>query len=161
MTMFQNLRINQRFYILTKGAIPTLEIGTVSNVTAPQLKFPAMPLNQSEYIVDVNVMVGNESRQFQKLPTNKEIADFGNMIVSSSKDSINNEILILKQKSEDHIARVEEESNKVKIYESILKELNPEYAEKQKYEEELSNLKEQMNLMVQLVKELKEDSKKK
>ena len=32
--MFQSLRINQQFYILTKGVNPRLDIGTVMTATA-------------------------------------------------------------------------------------------------------------------------------
>ena len=72
--MFQSLRINQQFYILTKGVNPRLDVGTVMTVTAPQIKFPAVPQGlQPEYVVDVTVTVNGATQQFQRLPANKEI----------------------------------------------------------------------------------------
>ena len=153
--MFQSLRINQQFYILTKGANPRLDIGMVTAVTAPQMKFPAMPqgLGQPEYVVDVTVLVNGATQQYQKLPANKEIADFGdgygNIVVSTSKEAMNNEIATLKSRSEDHIKRVEEEKQKILIYESILQQLNPEYAERQKQDIEIANLKNQIAAITQ------------
>lgn len=167
--MFQSLRTNQYFYILTKGPTPRLDIGTVSSVSAPQMKFPTMPQglgSQPEYIVDVSVLVNGSTQQFQRLPANKEIADFGdgfgNIVVSTSRDAMNNEIATLKNASEEHIRRVDEEKQKLLAYESILQQLNPEYAERQKYEadrlkyeSEITTLKNEMANISKLLLELK------
>lgn len=173
--MFQSLRTNQQFYILTKGATPRLDIGTVTSVTAPQIKFQAIPQGlgtQPEYVVDVTVTVNGATQQYQRLPANKEIADFGdgfgNIVVSTSRDAMNNEISTLRSRSEDHIRRVDEEKQKIVAYEAILQQLNPEYAEKQKQEAEIMNLKNQMaamaksnanleQMMTQLLSEIKGD----
>lgn len=154
--MFQSLRNNQQFYILTKGVTPRLDIGTVTSVSVPQMKFPTMPQglgSQPEYVVDVSVLVNGATQQFQRLPANKEIADFGdgfgNIVVSTSRDAMNNEIATLRNRSEDHIKRVDEEKQKILAYESILQQLNPEYAEKQKQEAEIVNLKNQVAAITQ------------
>lgn len=176
--MFQSLRANQHFCILTKGANPRLDVGIVTSVTAPQIKFQAIPQGlgqQPEYVVDVVVTVNGATQQYQRLPANKEIADFGdgfgNIVVSMSREAMNNEIATLINKSEDHIRRVEEEKQKIVAYEAILQQLNPEYAEKQKQEAEITSLKNQVaamaqtnanleQMMTQLLSELKGDSKK-
>lgn len=176
--MFQSLRNNQQFYILTKGITPRLDVGTVTAVSAPQMKFPSMPQglgSQPEYVVDVTVTVNGATQQYQRLPANKEIADFGdgfgNIVVSTSRDAMNNEIATLRNRSEDHIKRVDEEKQKIIAYESILQQLNPEYAEKQKQEAEIMSLKNQVaamaqsnanleQMMSQLLSELKGDNKK-
>lgn len=154
--MFQSLRNNQNFYILTKGVQPRLDIGTVISVSVPQLKFSSIPQGlgaQPEYVVDISVLVNGSQQQFQRLPANKEIADFGdgfgNIVVSTSKEAMNNELSILKMASEDHIKRVDEERQKVLAYEAILQQLNPEYAEKQKQEAEIVQLKNQIQAITQ------------
>lgn len=154
--MFQSLRTNQQFYILTKGVNPRLDVGLVTAVTAPQMKFPSMPQglgSQPEYVVDVTVSVNGATQQYQRLPANKEIADFGdgfgNIVVATSRDAMNNEIATLRNRSEDHIKRVDEEKQKIMAYESILQQLNPEYAEKQKQEAEIMSLKNQVAAMAQ------------
>lgn len=154
--MFQSLRNNQQFYVLTKGPSPRLDIGVVTAVTAPQMKFQAIPQGlgqQPEYVVDVTVTINGATQQYQRLPANKEIADFGdgygNIVVAMSRDAMNNEIATLKSRSEDHIKRVDEERAKIVAYEQILQQLNPEYAEKQKQEAEIINLKNQVAAMAQ------------
>lgn len=154
--MFQSLRTNQQFYILTKGVNPRLDIGIVTQVSAPQVKFPTIPQGlgtQPEYVVDVVVNVNGTTQQFQRLPANKEIADFGdnygNMVVSMSRDAMNNEIATLKNRSIEHLNRVDEEKQKIITYDSILQQLNPEYAEKQKQDAEIASLKNQVAAMAQ------------
>lgn len=175
--MFQSLRNNQQFYILTKGVTPRLDVGLVTAVTAPQMKFQAVPQglgSQPEYVVDVTVTVNGAIQQYQRLPANKEIADFGdgfgNIVVSTSRDAMNNEIATLRNRSEEHIKRVDEEKQKIIAYEAILQQLNPEYAEKQKQEAEIINLKNQVaamaqsnanleQMMTQLLSEIKDNKK--
>lgn len=154
--MFQSLRINQPFYILTKGQSPKLDIGTVSQVTAPIVKFPSMPQglgNSPEYIVDVIVSVNGVNQTFQKLPANKEIVDFGegfgNLTISTSRDAMNNEIATLRNQSENHIKQTPIEEQKLIAYDAIFQQLNPEFAEKQKQEAEIVNLKNQVAALTQ------------
>lgn len=175
--MFQSLRINSPFYILTKGVNPRLDIGLVTDITAPRIKFQQIPQGlgtQPEYVVDVTVTVNGATQQYQRLPANKEIADFGdsfgNIVVSMNRDAMNNEIATLKNRSTDHINRIDEEKQKIIAYETILQQLNPEYAEKQKQDAEIMNLKNQMatitqsnanleQMMSQLLSELKGSKK--
>lgn len=151
--MFQSLRNNQQLYILSKGPNPRLDIGLVTAVTQPVVKFQAMPQlgNQPEYVVDVTANVNGATQQFQKLPANKEFADFGvgNMFVSMSRDAMNAEIGNLKKMSEEHLRRVDEERAKISVYEGILQQLNPEYAEKQRQEQEIASLKTQVTQIAQ------------
>lgn len=151
--MFQSLRTNQQLFILTKGITPRLDIGLVTAVSQPVMKFQGVPQlgTQPEYVVDVTVNVNGSSQQFQKLPANKEFADFGvgNMFVTMSRDAMNAEISSLKKMSEDHLRRVEEEQAKIAVYDGILQQLNPEYAEKQRQEAEIASLKSQVTQIAQ------------
>lgn len=152
--MFQSLRVNQQFYILHKDVTPIVEIGIVTSVSAPTIKYPQIAPNmgtQPEYVVDVVVNVNGTSQTFQKLPANKEIADFGtgNLVVSSNRDAMNAEIATLKNRSEEHLRRVDEEKGKIVAYDAILQQLNPEYADKQRQEQEISALKNQVAQMAQ------------
>lgn len=152
--MFQSARTNQQFYILTKGINPKLDIGTIVSVSQPQMKFPSISPNIStDWIVDITVNVNGSSQSYQRLPANKDIADFGegygNIVVSISRDAMNNEIATLKTEAENNVKRVDEERQKIVSYEAILQQLNPEYAEKQRQEAEITNLKNQMAAMAQ------------
>lgn len=154
--MFQNLRINSTLYILHKDAVPYIEYGSVVNVSAPKPKYPSTPplgqFPQMEMVVDVVVNVNGQNTNLQGLPAGQDIADFGhngNIVVSASRDAINNEISMMKQKSNDILGSIDFHRNVITACDKMLTDLNPEVAEKQKQEQEISTLKGQMQEMSQ------------
>lgn len=149
--MFSSARVNQTIYILYKESVPRIEIGNITQVTQPVYKFQTTPQfgQMQEQVVDIYANVGGAQRQFQQLPANKESADFGtgNVFVTISRDAMNAEISNLKNESVSIINRVEEERHKIVKYDEILMQLNPEFAEKQRQEQEINSLKSQMATM--------------
>ena len=149
--MFQNLRINSTLYILHKDAVPYIEYGSVVNVSAPNPKYPSTPplgqFPQREMVVDVVVSINGQNTNLQGLPAGQDIADFGhngNIVVSSSRDAINNEISMMKQKSIDLLNSVSYHQEVISSCDKMLNLLNPEFAAKQQQEKEISDLKAQM-----------------
>lgn len=158
--MFQSARVNQPIYILYKDSVPRIEIGTITQVTQPVYKFPtAAPYGQmQEQVVDVFANVGGAQRQFQQLPANKESANYisnGNVFVTVSRDAMNAEIATLKNEAVGIINRVDEERQKIVKYDEILMQLNPEYAENQRREQEMASMKQRMEIMASDNAELK------
>lgn len=158
--MFQSARVNQTIYILYKEAVPRIEIGTITQVTQPVYKFPTAPQfgQMQEQVVDVYANVGGAQRQFQQLPANKESANYvtgGNVFVTISRDAMNAEIATLKNEAVGIINRVEEERQKIVKYDEILMQLNPEYAENQRREQEMASMKQRMEAMASDNAELK------
>lgn len=156
---FQTLRNNSQFIILHKEQTPYVETGLVTNVTTPVPRFTSPMFGQpQEMIVDVTVKVGEQNFTFQKLPANMDIADFGNngnIVVSCSRDAMNAEVTSMKQKSIDHVNSLDYHKDVIAGCDKILEVLNPEFAEKQKQEKELSTLKGELanikDLLAQLV----------
>ena len=154
--MFQNLRINSTLYILHKDSVPYIEYGSVVNVSAPKPKYPTTPsLGQfphMEMVVDVMVSINGQNTNLQGLPAGQDIADFGhngNIVVSSSRDAINNEVAMMKQKSNDILGSIDFHRNVITACDKMLTELNPEVAEKQRQDKEISDLRGQMQEMSQ------------
>ena len=150
---FQNLRTNHQIYILHKDIIPTLEIGKITNVSVPVPKYG----NQSMYndlVLDVTADIDGKSTNFQKLPANSEIADFGNnIVVAVSKNAMNSEVTSLKQRSLDILNSIEQHENIIKGCDEILQMLNPEIAEKQRQEQENKALREEINSLKEMFSE--------
>ena len=150
---FQNLRTNHQIYILHKDSIPTLEIGKVTAVSLPVPKYG----NNSMYndlVLDITVDIDGKSFNFQKIPANSEIADFGNNIVLTvGKDAMNSELLSMKQRSLDIINSVEYHQSIVQGCDEILQTLNPEIAEKQKQEQENRQVREEINSLKEMFQE--------
>lgn len=159
--MFQSLRPNNQLYILRKDT-PSLEIGSVVTVSAPMPKYQMQAaFGQQEMVVDIVVKVGGEDITYQRIPAALDIADFGigGVVISDNKEAMNSEILSLKKKSEDIVNSVDRNKEIIRSCDLLLSKLNPEIAEKQLQQKEISSLKSQMEEMSQTMKNLMEANK--
>ena len=150
---FQNLRNNHQIYILKKDVIPTLEIGKVTTVSAPVPKYGNTSM-YNDLIIDITADIDGKTASFQKIPANSEIADFGNnIVIATSKDAMNNEVVSMKQRSLDILNSVEQHQSIIKGCDEILQMLNPEIAEKQRQEQENKALREEINSLKEMFSE--------
>ena len=150
---FQNLRNNHQIYILNKDSIPTLEIGKVTFVSAPVPKYGNASM-YTDLVLDITVDIDGRSTNFQKLPATNEIADFGNnVVIATSKEAMNNELISMKQRSLDIINSVEQHQSIISGCDEILQKLNPEIAEKQRQEQENKQLREEINSLKEMFQE--------
>lgn len=152
--MFQNLRVNSQVYILHKDNNPYIECGSVISVSAPKPKYPSnIPVGtfpQVETVVDLVVNINGQNINFNGLPAGLDVADFGqngNIVITCSRDAMNNEVTMMKQKSMDIVNSVNYHQNVIASCDKMLNLLNPEYAEKQRQEKEMSDMREQMAQM--------------
>ncbi len=157
--MFQNLRENQQIYVLTKGPVPSLDTGTVTKIQGPAPRFQTGPnmMPQTEYLMDITVLVNGVARPFPQLPVNKDSAEYINeqTIIAMNRDAMNAELNSLKNESIAAVQRGREEEAKLPIWDKLILQLNPEVAEKQRHEQEIANLKGQMATMASDNAELK------
>ena len=151
--VFQNLRNNHQLYILRKDVIPSLEIGKVTYISVPVPKYGNTSM-YNDLVLDVTVDVEGKSTNFQKIPANSEIADFGNnLVIATSKIAMSNEVMSMKQKSTDIINSIEQHQSIIKGCDEILQILNPEIAEKQRQEQENKALREEINSLKEMFSE--------
>ena len=134
--MFGNLRQNSQVYILHKPS--NLDIGVVTLVNAP-LKYMQYTPNQT---TDIKVDVGGKSSEFKQLPSNMGIAfyDNGNTIISDDKESISSEIQNMIKNSKEVLDSIPYHEEVIANGETLLKELNPEFAKQKEQEEKITNL---------------------
>lgn len=161
---FSQLRLNSPIYILHKDATPYIEVGQITNVTAPMPVLGTLPqIGQPlSYTVDISVRIGDQTSLYQKLPANSEVADFasnGNVFLSCTRDGINAEIQSMRQRSADVIASVEYHQGVIGVCDKMLQQLNPEAAEKIAQQEEINLLKSQMADMTKNIGELLKQNK--
>ena len=95
--MFSGLRENSIFYVLDKTNGATLKTGQVIQVSNPQPKFPQYQPGQYniqavETTVDIKVRMPDGDMEFRQLPSNAQIANSGNVVVSESKDAMMAEV---------------------------------------------------------------------
>ena len=163
--MFQSVRPNSPIYVLHKGDNPRLETGYVVNQPIPKPKYqmPNAFGQPQELVVDLVIKLNDITVNMNAIPAQLDIADSysngENLVISDSREAMNSEILSLKQKSIDIINSVPYHKNLTVTYDKLLSDFNPEMAEKQAQQKEISALKAQMDEMSKnmalLIKELK------
>ena len=163
--MFQSVRPNSQIFILHKGDTPSIEIGNVTNqpMSRPKYQLPTSFGQPQELVVDLVVKVGDRTVNYNNLPAQLDIADSSSngesIVISDSKEAMNAEVLNLKQKSTDIINSVDFHKELLVKYESILAQLNPEFAEKQEQKQEIDTLRAQMAEMSRSISALMETNK--
>lgn len=161
---FSNLRGSSLLYILNKEGVPSVNVGTVINVTAPYGKYGNMAMafgQQPEQVVDLTVKVDDKQGQFFKVPANADVWEYENngiktqYVLATSKDAINAAVNNLRQQAVGIINSVDHNRQVIAACDEMLKQLNPEFAAKQRQEQEIATLKGQMASMASDNAELK------
>lgn len=147
--MFQGIRQNNLFYILEKGEKLNLKVGQVVSVSNPQPKYNQFPTTptygmQPEMVVDVKVKVGEETLDFKQLNANHSLANSGNVVVSDSKDAMMAEVEGLLRTSKQIIESVPYHEGVIASCDTILRELNPQFAKEKEQEEKIGALEMRM-----------------
>ena len=151
--MFQSVRPNSPIYVLHKVDNPRLETGYVVNQPIPKPKYqiPHTFGQPQEMIVDLVIKLNDITVNMNAIPAQLDIADSysngENLVISDSRDAMNSEIISLKQKSVDLLNSVDYHRNLITTYDKLLSDFNPEVAEKQAQQQEISELRTQMNEM--------------
>jgi hypothetical protein len=151
--MFQSVRPNSPIYVLHKGDNPRLETGYVVNQPIPKPKYqmPRTFGQPQEMIVDLVVKLNDTPINLNAIPANLDIADSysngENIVISDSREAMNSEIISLKQKSVDLLNSVNYHQSLIEQYDKLLSDFNPEVAEKQAQQQEIAQLRNQMNEM--------------
>lgn len=157
--MFSNLRPGSQLYILHKDNTPYVVIGQVVNVSQPVPRTnPTNYMVPQELVVDIVVNVNGTNETLQKIPANLDTADQGTangaLFVSTTKETMNNEVLSLRQKSQDVLNSVDYHKKRIQDYDLLYQRLNPEFAEQKQQKQEIDNLKTQMTEMMNELKGL-------
>jgi hypothetical protein len=147
--MFSGVRQGSLFYILEKGEGISLKIGQVVSVSNPQPKynqFGSTPTftAQPEMVVDIKVKLGEDALEFKQLNANASIANSGNVIVSDSKEAMSAEVEGLLRTSKQIIESIPYHEKVVVSCDTILRELNPQFAKEKEQEEKIGQLEARM-----------------
>lgn len=159
---FSNLRPGSPIYILNKEGVPTVEIGSIVSVTNPAPQF-GLPQAMT---VDLMIKVGDKTGPFPRVPAHADVDEYKNngvptpYVLATTKEGMNAEVNGLRNQAVSVINSVDYNKQVIAACDDMLKKLNPEYAEKQRQEQEIADLKSQMAMqqtqMAELIKLLKE-----
>lgn len=147
--MFSSSRQGGFIYVLSKGERPTVKIGQIESVSSPVPKYPtynpSVPYSpQPEMLIDIKVRCGEEVLDFQKLPANGEMFAYPNVIVSEKKEAIISEVEAMMQTSKQIVESVPYHNSVIESCDSILKELNPQFAKEKQQEDRINSLEQEV-----------------
>lgn len=133
--MFSALTQGSSIYLLDKTSIPEFKIGEIVGVSLPKYG-----LNT----VDLKVKIDDVVQEFNNLPSINSISTYNNgkIIISETKQGIQNEVESILQNRKNILDNIEKYKQEITECESILKQVNPQFAKDKEREERLSNLED-------------------
>lgn len=156
--MFQDLRQGSHIYILHKKE-PKLVIGEVTSKTNPvpvvNPTYSAGVFQPQKTTVDIKVKADGVVTDYQKLPSELSIADFGtDLVISESKEAISTEIQLLKKNSEDLLSSIDFHKELIEKCGKMLEELNPAVKQEAERAREIDSLKSEVKEMKEMLAEV-------
>lgn len=136
--MFSALSQGSSIYLLDKTSTPSFKVGEVVGVSSPKLGYN---FGQATTI-DLKVKVDNTVQEFNNLPSINSYITYNNgkLLISESKQIIQNEVETILNNSKNIIDNLDNYKNNIIECESILKQLNPQFAKDKERDDRLQNL---------------------
>ena len=94
------------------------------------------------------VNIRGQQVPLKDLKANADVDDNGNIIVSCSRDAINSEVAMMRQKSLDILNSIEYHKNVIACCDKMLNTLNPEIAAKQEQEQRIQGLEQKIDALM-------------
>lgn len=146
--MFKDLRSGFQVHILEKGDKPVYKIGNVVSVSTP--RFP--PVQQGQFaipqdrIIDLTVECGGETKTYV-VSENSNVSTIPNLTLATTTDPVVNEVNAMLRSSTDIINSVDKHREIISECESILKDLNPSYAQTKAQDEKIEHLEKKLSMI--------------
>lgn len=139
--MFSALTQGSSIYILDKTSSPKYVVGEIVGVSQPKINY------NGQSTVDLRVNVDNSIQEFSNLLSVNSISTYngGRVIVSETKQGIQNEVETILQNSKNILDNIDTYKQNVEDCESILKQLNPQFAKDKERDDRLLNLESRFN----------------
>ena len=131
--------------------------GTIERIT-PSINKQYNVIGQfPPYNLDIVVDIDGEQREFQQVPANNNVADFGEdtFILSDSKDTLYNYVKSLLRKSEDIVKSEDKHKKRIPQYKKVLSDMIPQFndTEVKELKAEVKNLQSQLAETLALLKQ--------
>lgn len=137
--MFSALSQGSPIYILDKTSSPEYKVGEVVGVSYPKVNpYGINPQNT----VDLKVKIDGSIQEFNSVPSINSFVTYNNgkLIISETKQGIQNEVEGILQNSRQILDNIDIYKQNIIDCETILKQLNPQFAVDKERDERLSNL---------------------
>lgn len=146
---FKDIKQNYPVYIFNKQDLSFIQ------GKATQVSFPRVEMNQktgkTEMVVDITIEINGKTTSYV-IPENLSVTYAGNLILSTDKAGLANEIEAMKTTAEQILASVDHQKEILEKSSSILAQLNPVYKEKQETEQRFGKIESSIERMEELMK---------
>lgn len=141
--MFSTLRQGSVIYILQKGdTIPELSKGQITSI-----QFPTNYGYLNAGTLDITAKVDGETLEFKQLPSQLSIANYGNTVICETAELMCSEIENMIRDSKQILENIPYHEQVIEVGESMLKELNPQFAKQKDQEDKINNLENKVGSM--------------
>lgn len=141
--MFSSLNQGSPIYILDKSDRPTLMIGQIQSISAPHQQFTGYS-QFNNATIDMKVSVEGNTFEYNAIPGSNTIVSYNNgkITLSETKQGLQQEVENLLQTSTAIVNNIDKYKQNITDCETILKQLNPQFAKDKERDERLNNLEE-------------------
>ena len=137
--LFKDLKTNYPIFILNKQEVSLVQGRVVS------VSFPRMDINQSinktDMVVDVSIEVDGKTATYV-IPESLSVTYANNLIISTDKQGLLNEVEAMKNNAEQVIASVDRQKEILEKSNALLSELNPIYKDKREADKRFSQIED-------------------
>lgn len=140
--MFQNLIQQSLVYILDKNKLE-LNTAKVIDLQKPFSQVGLAPLPGST--MKISVESNGNTMEFNNIPCGSSMVTYGNTIVTDDKQVMLTEIENLHKASKAINENRSYYENAEKAYDSMMRELNPQFAKDKQREDEINSLKNELS----------------
>ena len=156
MLLFKDIKQNYPVYIfnkqeltVTQGKVISVSFPRYDNASATQLK----PMATPNMVVDV-VIEANGSTATYTIPEGLAITYANNLVLSTEKEGLVNEITALRSTAEQILASVNKQKEIVEKSTSLLEDLDPVSKERRENDQRMTNLEKSVGNMQKMMQEL-------
>lgn len=148
--MFQNLRQGSTLYVIERSDIPVLKLGQVISVGSPTPVYNTQTTGitmglQPMLEVTVRAKVDDKEGDFAHLPATSGVHDYGNMVVTDSREGALSEIDNISRAAQQRLDNRDKDEKTVAACKDIFKTLNPNYAKEVERDEAIGNLNSRLD----------------
>ena len=146
--LFKDIKQNYPVYMLDKQNMSIIQ-GTATSVG-----FPRMDMNpktgKTGMVIDVTIVANGKTATYS-IPEDLAVTYAENLILSTDKQGLANEIEAMKNTAEQVLASVDHQKEVIAKSSSLLAELNPMYKDKQETEERFAKIESSISRMEEMM----------
>lgn len=144
--MFSALNQGSIVYILDKTDRPKFKVGEIVSISQPKVDYNSTGQfgQYQATTVDIKVNVEGNTYEYNSIPSSYSVITYNNgkITLSETKQGLQSEVESILQNSKQIVERIDTYKQNIVDCESILKQLNPQFAKDRERDERLNSLEE-------------------